>query len=216
MGSFRAALGAGLDGIETDLQRTRDGVLVLHHDPFLPDGRFIARLTFDELLAAAPAVARLDELFDLLADHEAAVLNLEVKTAAPFDDERVAELGAAIGGLPSAMRERVWVSSFDPLLLLRLADGGIEVPLAFIAFFSAALALTPHLPVQAVHPHRHLITAARIDDWHRHGLRVFAWTVNDLATAEGLLDLGVDGLVGDDPQPLLDARGPALTALRDR
>jgi len=38
------------------------------------------------------------------------------------------------------------------------------------------------------------------------GLAVHAWTVNDGAVAAGLLALGVDGLIGDDPAALVGVR----------
>ena len=52
--SFYAGLEMGADGIETDIQRTKDGVLVLHHDDTLKrtagvDGR-VCDFTYDELL----------------------------------------------------------------------------------------------------------------------------------------------------------------------
>lgn len=204
--SLRAAFTAGLDGIETDVQRSRDGVLLLHHDPYLPDGRFIAKLTYEEVSAAAPHVPRLAELFDLLASTPGVVANLEVKTDVPFKDERPAELAAALGRLADEVRERVWVSSFDPILLLRLQACDPGVPLAFIVSFAPALSLLHGLPVAAVHPHKRLVDRNRLRRWRERGLKVFPWTVNDRTTARELLELGVDGLVGDDPATLLHAR----------
>jgi glycerophosphoryl diester phosphodiesterase len=37
--AFAAAVELGVDGFETDVRRTKDGVLVLYHDRLLPDGR---------------------------------------------------------------------------------------------------------------------------------------------------------------------------------
>jgi glycerophosphoryl diester phosphodiesterase len=47
--SFEAALDCGVTSIETDLHRTRDGILVLWHDPLLPDGSPIASLDLTAL-----------------------------------------------------------------------------------------------------------------------------------------------------------------------
>src|SRR5271169_155556 len=57
--SFEAALDVGVDAIETDLLLTRDAVVVLCHDPLLPDRifgpsalpRLLSRLTLAELRA---------------------------------------------------------------------------------------------------------------------------------------------------------------------
>ena len=54
--SFTAALDAGLDGFELDVQRTLDGVLVTHHDVHLADGRLIAALKMTELPTHVPTL----------------------------------------------------------------------------------------------------------------------------------------------------------------
>jgi glycerophosphoryl diester phosphodiesterase len=58
-----------------------------------------------------------------------------------------------------------------------------------------------------------LISAA-----HRRGMEVHVWTINEAAQMNDLLDLGVDGLVTDQPGVLRDvlrARGawPATTTM---
>ena len=39
---------------------------------------------------------------------------------------------------------------------------------------------------------------------HEHGLQVHLWTIDDRAEMERLLDLGVDGLMTDEPAVLKD------------
>jgi glycerophosphoryl diester phosphodiesterase len=51
-------------------------------------------------------------------------------------------------------------------------------------------------------PHHKLITAHLVDDVHRAGARVIAWTVNDLGEARRLHELGVDALCSDDVRVL--------------
>lgn len=54
------------------------------------------------------------------------------------------------------------------------------------------------------------LDAAKLKEAHGLGLQVLAWTVNDPAVMERLLDLGVDGLITDRPdlaQRVLKARG---------
>lgn len=56
LAAFEAAARAGADGIETDVRRTADGVLVLVHDRHLPGGRPVAQATLAEVVQAlAPA-----------------------------------------------------------------------------------------------------------------------------------------------------------------
>ena len=205
-----AAAFARLDGVETDLHRSQDGVLVVNHDPFIgpvmTTETLIALNDLADLRRAEPALLTLADLRTLLEEHPRGLVNLELKTGEPFNDSRAADLVAELAGWPTEVVERAWISSFDPLELLRLAERGVAAPLAFLAYEASALALLSSLPVAAVHPHHTLVTPERVSTWHAAGLAVFVWTVNEEPLARRLLADGVDGLIGDVPEVLLAAR----------
>lgn len=203
--SFEAALGAGVDGFEMDLQLTYDDELVIHHDPEV-GGRAISELTAAEFGAAAPHAPTFAQLLDLLSDWPEAYLNVELKPAMPRPDGREAALARALAAWRAPARDRTWVSSFDPHALLRLNELGVGTPLALLAAEPVHLELLPCLPVSAVHPHHDLVDEDALAAWREAGLAVFAWTVNDRTLAERLLELGVSGLIGDEPSTLLAAR----------
>lgn len=200
-----------LDGVETDLHRSQDGALVVNHDPFvgpvMTTESLIALNDLADLQRAEPSLLTVADLRSLLEEHPQGLANLELKTGEPFNDSRAADLAAELAGWPPSVVERVWISSFDPLELLRLAERGVPAPLAFLAYEASALALLPSLPVAAVHPHHTLVTRERVNEWHAAGLAVFVWTVNEEPLARRLLADGVDGLIGDFPEVLLGARG---------
>src|SRR5918999_1229710 len=89
--SFARAVELGADGIELDTHATRDGVVVVHHDPVpratCPDralsGRAIADLTHDQLrrFSVAPdiGIPTLAEVLSLVGD--AAMVYVELKGA---------------------------------------------------------------------------------------------------------------------------------------
>ncbi|MER3483630.1 MAG: glycerophosphodiester phosphodiesterase [Meiothermus sp.] len=203
--SYRLALQAGLDGLELDLHRTRDGVLAIHHD-FDLEGRTIAAMDWADLRAAASWLPRLEEVLELKQEFPGVWLNLELKSQPPESDRREKALVEALG--PGQNPERVWVSSFDPLALIRLKNLGVSVPLALLAYQLEVLELLPCLPVQGVHPHHAMLSEASVAEFKARGLFVCTWTVNDAERARTLLRWGVDGLIGDDPAVLLEARGP--------
>ncbi|RDI95236.1 glycerophosphodiester phosphodiesterase [Meiothermus sp. QL-1] len=194
--AFRHALEAGLDGLELDLQFTRDGVLVVHHD-FDLEGRPIAGLDWPQLRKAAPWIPRLEEVFALAQEFPEAWLNLELKSQPGPTDGREEALARALQG-----REQVWVSSFDPLALLRLHRLGVGAPLALLYSVPEMEALLPCLPVQGAHPHYALLDEERVGALKRQGLFVVAWTVNQAEVVGRLLAWGVDGVIGDRPDAL--------------
>jgi len=74
LAAFRAALALGVDGVELDVRRTRDGVLVVHHDPTV-DSLAIAQNTRSALPHYVPT------LVEALESLEDVAVNVEIKNA---------------------------------------------------------------------------------------------------------------------------------------
>ncbi len=201
--SFQAAIEAGLDGIETDVQRTKDGVLVIHHD-FVVGLRLIADMTFDELKEQRPEILSLRELLELLEPHEDFLINLELKSIPGMEDGRAHELADAVAGWPG--RGRVWISSYDPVALLKVREHRPEIPLAYLFRVYDTGRMAELLGLEAVHPEFRLLTEERVARWHKKGLAVGTWTVNEAEVARRVAAMGADVLMGDDAEVLLSVR----------
>lgn len=201
--SFALALQDGLDGVELDVQRSRDGVLVIHHD-FDLEGVPLAELDWVEIRRRAPWMPRLEEVFELFEAHPEAWINLELKSQPPTSDGREAALARLLGAWGG--RGRAWVSSFDPLALIRLRRQGLDVPLALLYAQEEVLELLPCLGVQGVHPHHSLLSREEVERLRGQGYFVATWTVNDARRARELLEWGVRGVIGDVPDELKAAR----------
>ncbi|ADR35881.1 glycerophosphoryl diester phosphodiesterase [Oceanithermus profundus DSM 14977] len=201
--AFLAAVDAGLDGIETDVQRTKDGVLVIHHD-FVVGLRLISDMTYAELIEQRPEMMTLEQLFELLEPYPDFLLNLELKSIPGLEDGRAHELADAVAGWPG--RHRVWISSYDPAALFKVRDHRPEIPLGYLFRVYDTGRMAELLGIEAVHPHWQLVTPARVARWHKKGMGVATWTVNDASTARELAGLGVDVLMGDDAEVLKQAR----------
>lgn len=209
--AFRVAFEAGLDGIEFDVQRSADGALVLLHDERI-DGRAVAALPADEVRVAGATVPRLDELLELARAYPGRLLNLEIKASSNrtrgLEREVVRQVRA------SGLADRVLVSSFNPVALarVRLAAPQMRTALLYAPEQGRLLrrgALAPWLHVDAIHPHHSLVDGALMERAHRRGLAVNTWTVNDEADARRLMALGVDAIMGDDPERLRQVAGRA-------
>ncbi len=110
--AFTRARELGADGVELDVRRTADGVLVVHHDPEVRDVGLIASMTLAELRAARPTVATLAEALDAC---RGLVLNAEVKCL-PWEPDADTD-GSVMRATIDAVRVRddgmLVVSSFD-------------------------------------------------------------------------------------------------------
>ena len=71
--AFRAARDQGAHGIELDVRRTADGILVIHHDALVDDGRAIGTTDYADLPDHLPT---LGESLDVA---EGLCVNIEVK-----------------------------------------------------------------------------------------------------------------------------------------
>ncbi|MDQ2729094.1 MAG: glycerophosphodiester phosphodiesterase [Actinomycetota bacterium] len=211
--------------VETDVHSTADGVVAISHDPTLDRttdrSGAIVELRWADVararIAGDQAVPRLDEVLAAWPDIR---WNIDAK-----HDAVVGPLARVI--CRAGAIERVCVTSFSDRRLVRVRRAlGPEVCTAMGPVAIAALRATgftrrtllagawaqpagaaqvpmSHGRISVVDP-RFIATA------HRLGLAVHVWTVNDAATMERVVDLGVDGIMTDQPtllRTILERRG---------
>ena len=190
----------GADGVELDVHSTRDGELVVHHDPDVPGPGPIASLTLAQLSRHRLANGeRIPSLEEALAAVGALTVWVEVKALPEAHDARLVAV-LREGPVP----ERYGVHSFDHRLVRRIGQAAAE--------FRTGILLTSRLidPVAAMRAagasvlwqEWQMIDAELVNAVHEHGGEVIAWTVNERAAAEKLNALGVDGLCGNFPDRL--------------
>lgn len=213
--AFESALRAGLDGLEVDVQRTRDGHLVLTHDLELA-GRRVVDADLATLQASDPHLPTFDELVAVVRRYPGTLLNLELKTLGWRDRGLPAAVAEALRA--SDLADRTIVSSFSPVALarFRLRAPGVRTGYLWVARADAPRGLRSPWPagwlhVDAMHPEHPAATPDAVAGWHRRGALVSTWTANDPVDVARVRVAGVDGIIGDDPRTLLRAldRAPA-------
>ena len=53
-----------------------------------------------------------------------------------------------------------------------------------------------------------LVTSRFVEEAHEHGVVVHVWTIDDRAEMQALLEIGVDGVMSDRPDRLVDIIPP--------
>jgi glycerophosphoryl diester phosphodiesterase len=206
--AFREAMAQGADGVELDVHRSADGVLVVHHDAAAPGIGVLAEHPAAEIRATLPSVPTLEEALDACAGM---LVNVEVKNLpgdADYDpDEYVA---AAVVKLVEARdrRDDVLVSSFNLASIERVHELDDAVPTAFLTLVGFdpldGVTVAAERGHAAVHPDvRSLVgpvAGATANRAHDLGLAVNVWTVNLPEEVRRLAAAGVDAVITDVPE----------------
>ncbi len=229
--AFARAVELGYTYLETDVHLTADGVVVAFHDDRLDrvtDRRgAIAELTWAEVREArvggSEPIVRLDELLEAFPDarvnidpkHDAVVDPLarvllgrgavERVCIGAFSDRRIEALVARCG--PDLC------TSMGPRQVARLVSASTGLPLRGPRRDSAGATAQGWAPCAQVPTHQGpvpLVTPRLLRTAHRLGIAVHVWTVDDPVEMDRLLDMGVDGIMTDQPAVLravLERRG---------
>ncbi len=216
--AFELALQQGAHGIELDTHLSKDGHLIVLHDftvDHTTDGSGAAKnMTLAELKAldagskfgaqfAGTRIPTLDEVFESVGGK--LFINVEIKSESTETDgveQAVAECIARHHLMTSVI-----VSSFNPLALQRFRSILPTVAIGYLYHpqWTFAPEVMDALPHEARHPHHSMIDAAYMEQARAHGWRVNTWTVNDVDEARRLHGLGVDAIITDQPDVMIEA-----------
>ena len=208
--AFAAARAVGADGVELDVRRTADGVLVVHHDPTLPDGRPLAGCRAADRPSWVPTLeAALEECRGMIVDAE--VKNL--LTEAGFDPQEAAARQTAALLVRMGMAGTSFVSSFSLASVdaAREAEPAVATGWLTLAAYDQldALALAAARGHAALQPRHEAVTPDLVAAVHARGLAVHAWTVDDPDRIRAMAQAGVDAVITNLP-------GRARAALEHR
>jgi glycerophosphoryl diester phosphodiesterase len=206
--SFEAALEHGVDMIEFDVLRTRDGRLVLAHD--YADAETRDCVTLEDGLAH-------------FAGEAYAGVELDVDMKLPGYEREVVEGLARHGLLERSLVTTMYPESLDLLGELRpgLRRGWsvprvrrnylrgplyVRVPVQAIARYmrmrmpGQAAARIRAGGCEAIMCHQILVSARLVRAVHAAGGQLYVWTVDESSRIRALEALGVDGVITNDPR----------------
>lgn len=200
--SFRAAVALGVDFVETDIQLTKDGRLVVFHDKLLDrvttGTGYLGDHDYDELVSSVSVGG---EPIPQLSDVCAVLRGTSVKLMAELVDPTTA--GTVVETLDRLLGpDGYMVASFhhDALraasdvragvVTLALVEGAPVDPVRMVADCGARYAGLGFESIQEKQ-----VRALQDAD-----IRVFVWTVNDPREIDRAYALGVDGIISDFPE----------------
>lgn len=211
--AFREAVAQGADGVELDVQLSSDGEVVVCHDDTLErlagESWPVVHTPYRKLKTAdvgtrlgfAPdTIPTLDEV--LAALPRELLINVELKCGS-FNDHGLTRRTVEVLRAHRA-EERVIVSSFNAMVLWRLAEMAPELRCGYLidpdrGFVLHGRLLAPMVSTYSIHPHHSQCTPRRVAAWRAAGYRLAVWTVDDAEVARRMRDLGVDYLITNRP-----------------
>jgi glycerophosphoryl diester phosphodiesterase len=217
LAGFRAAAEAGLGMVELDVRLSRDRQLVVIHDADLVRltgmSRRVEETTWAELQTvdagawfdpafSGERIPTLAQVFAVLPTQMR--VNVEIKPGTHESDDPadgIERQVLAVIGRFSDHRQPL-ISSFNPAILSRVRELAPHQPLAVLSDTQRQpddMDLCQAIAAVSWHPHHSLISAQRVAEAHKRGLKVYPFTINTIADFRRVKAAGVDGIFSDDP-----------------
>lgn len=202
--AFRRAKALGAEGVELDVHATRDGAVVVHHDAAIEGLGRIADLPWESVqqhkLPNGEPVPLLGDVLPLLRGLDVWV---EVKGMEEYFD---AVLLRALAEGPEP--ERYGIHSFDHRVIRRLGerDGAFRRGVLCEARLIDPLPMMAAANASVLWQAQAYIDRQLVEELHRAGRRIIAWTANQDADITRLVSAGVDGICTDFPERVVALR----------
>ncbi|MFF3611181.1 glycerophosphodiester phosphodiesterase [Streptomyces sp. NPDC002580] len=219
----------GFDWVENDVQRTRDGHLVVLHDASLArttdvEAVYPRRRPWKVKDFTAAEIARLDAgswfaprfagqrvptlrkyMQRLSRNHQKLVLEIKNPELYPGIERQTLKLLSNEGWLdPVHLRDRLIVQSFSADSVRTVHELRPGITTAFLGTPPVARLTRYARFADQINPDHTTLSSDYVSAVHAlrgpHGpMRVFAWTVDDTATARRMVGLGADGVITNVP-----------------
>lgn len=219
--SFYTGMYMGANGIETDVQKTRDGVLVLFHDDTLNrilgiDGT-ISDFTYEELLQYKVKNGGLSDVIPTFDDFLAHFRSFDITFAIELKVKGIErEVRDAI--YKWGVQDKVVVTSFIFDAIAEMKRVAPELRVGFLTKLfrdpdidsivtdasDEVIKKLLDMGAYEICPKGSDITEERVAYWHSLGLGVRAWGITDTDVMKKVYEAGVDGMTVNFPDKLTE------------
>lgn len=207
--AFYQGLQMGANGIETDVQKTKDGVLVLFHDDTLERVTGASGAIADYTLAELQKLwVRKDDLCDKIPTLEDFLAHFACR-------DMTFAIELKVGGIERDVAELIFrygiahkcvVTSFeiDYIRALKAYAPTLCVGYLTEAIDDGVTAALLEMGAEELCPEGCDVTPERVAAWHAQGFNVRAWGISNTEIMRRVYDAGVDGMTVNFPDLLLD------------
>ena len=206
--SVKKAIELNVDGIEIDVFKSKNGEIVVYHDPFLSrlsnSNAFIEQISLDSIknveLNGGLSIPTLKEVIDVVP--EKIFLNIELKgsnTALEINKIIIEYLREF--NLPPS---KFIISSFRWDELKKFRDLNRYIPIAILVDslykIDNAIKLAKEINAIALNPNNKFITKKIVNKIQSNNIKVFPYTINAPKNIKRMKLMGVDAIITDYPE----------------
>ncbi|CAH0345820.1 glycerophosphodiester phosphodiesterase family protein [Bacillus sp. CECT 9360] len=221
MASCKKAVELGADYIEIDVQLSRDGYLVVIHDPTLErttNGKgYVRDYNFAELQQLDAGswfhpdfkkerIPSLEELFDKVLPHTGLLIELKSPSLYPGIEKKLAET-IVKRNLHNGENPSIMVQSFDTASVKKFHSFLPSIPAGVLIKHNPAGISERKLKAlstfaQFVNPKQTMMNERLKERIHLNGMKAFTWTVNNEKQIQKFKKMNLDGIATDFPDYL--------------
>ena len=207
--SFRNGLQMGANGIETDVQLTKDGVVVLFHDDTLDrvTGKTgcIADYTYKELLEFdvkhGDLTAKIPTLEEFLKEFKQRDITFAIELKVKGVAKQTAEIIYKCG-----VQDKVIITSFIYDALVETKEVAPDLKRGYLLFNldEKTRKEIEALELYEICPNGQNVTKEQVEEYHQKGYSVRAWGISNEQIMIETFNKGVDGMTVNFPDKLTD------------
>ncbi|HVC71853.1 MAG TPA: glycerophosphodiester phosphodiesterase [Acidimicrobiales bacterium] len=195
LAAFSSAVHQGADMIELDLRRTSDAVVVVLHDASLQRLWGVDRAVADLDLATLGEIGWGDERIPTLAE---TLRHVAIPIMVDFTETDVVPGAVETVREADAMARSLFVTgNVEALRMLRVLAPDARIGLTWIEPEPPAPTLLEELAAEFWNPMFRLVTPERVEAFHRLGVKVSTWTVDEPRHMVRMAQAGVDAIVSN-------------------
>ena len=207
--SFYMGMHMGANGIETDVQRTKDGVLVLFHDDTLDrvtgESGSVADYTYSELsefwVKKEKLVDKIPTLDDFLSHFACRDITFAIELKVGGCERDISDLIFKHG-----VEKKTVVTSFNFEYLRAFKEHAPAIRVGYLTckVDDECLTALKDMGAEEICPKGEDMTKEKVDLWHSLGFNVRAWGISDDEIMKKVYDIGADGMTVNFPDCLIE------------
>jgi len=200
IGAVKKAIEMNSDMIEVDVRITKDNEIILMHDPDVErttNGKgYVKDMTLNQIkrlkINGKDTIPTLQEVINIIKGK--CRLNIEIK-----DHRAVIKILKILK--ENDLHSEVLISSFNEKTLkyIKEKDARIKTGYLFRRPTPFYISVAKKIKADYLHPYYPIITKRLVNRAHRYGFKVNVWTIKNRESALKAKQIGVDGLITDDP-----------------